>query len=184
MAYTLKLDEGFVCPSIAALRTTPNDKNKTAFLILTSGVAGSTYDGRGGLFIFDKNNTSPDNGATVVRPTGTTTGAWVRLDHGQDSIHFEQNGALVAGTFTKLVTRGGIYGTINAILGTAGSTTTTVAIQVNGVTAATATFAAAATTATITYTSGSTFSAADVNKISFVVTAGTGAANLALSIDA
>ena len=33
MAYTLKLDEGFVCPSIAALRTTPNDKNKTAFLM-------------------------------------------------------------------------------------------------------------------------------------------------------
>jgi hypothetical protein len=181
MALNLVREE-VVVGSAAALRATPNNAQHTKVVFLT-GLKAGVVDSHGGLFVYDPANTQVDNGTTVIRPTGVTVGAWVRLSRYQEIIHFDQAGALASGAFSRLVSRGGYYGSFVAKLGTAGSVASTVAIAINGTTVATITFAIAATVGTIAYVAGANFSAANGDKITFTVTAGTAAADLTLVLD-
>ena len=175
------IDETIVVASAADLRTNLTFGHKTVVALLTG--LNKVGDGHGGYFVYDPLNAQVDNAITVIRPTGVTTGAWVRLIKYQDTVHFEQNGGLIAGSFSRLVARGGYYGTSVAKLGTSGSTASTVAVAVNGTTVATITFAANATAGTIAYVAGTTISAANGAKFTFTVTAGTGAADLTMVLD-
>lgn len=175
------IDDIVVVGSAAALRTNPAYSHKNVATILT-GIT-KVGDSHGGHFVYDVTSTLADNGYTVIRPTGVTVGAWVRLSKYQDTVHFEQNGPLVGGSFSRLVARGGYYGSFFARLGTAGSSATTVGIAVDGVTVATITYASGATTGTISYVAGATLAALNGSKFTFTVTAGTNAADLTMVLD-
>jgi hypothetical protein len=161
------IDETIVVTSAADLRTNPTHAHKTAVVLLT-GLTKTLL---------------ADNGVTVIRPTGVTKGAWVRLSKYQDTVHIEQNGPVVNGSFSRLVARGGYYGSFFARLGTAGSTASTVGIAVDGVTVATVSFAANALVGTIAFVVGTSFAAINGSKFTFVISAGTNAADLTVVLD-
>lgn len=84
----------------------------------------------------------------------------------------------------SVVARGA--GKVNRVfsrLGTAGSSATTVVLKVNGTTVATFTIASGATQATTSWASGSSFPAFVGQQVEWTVTAGTGAADLAIALD-
>ena len=176
---TIQVDEILIATSIADLRTQAPITQSHELMY----VKGST--GSGGLYDFDPLSVLADNGSTVVQPSSITgAGRWVKVNKFQDDLRFEQYGALVAGSFTKLVVRGGYYPTTAAILGTAGTSASTVAVKVNGVTVVTITFAIAATVGTVAYAVGSNFSVNDGDKITYTVAPGAAAADLAVAISA
>ena len=175
------IDETIVVVSAADLRTNPTHSHKTVVALLT-GIT-KAGDSHGGYFVYDPLTALKDNGITVIRPTGVTTGAWVRLSKYQDTVHFEQNGTLVNGSFSRLVARGGYYGSFFARLGTAGSSASTVGVAVDGVTVATISFAANAVAGTIAYVVGTNFAAINGSKFTFVVSGGTNAADLTMVLD-
>ena len=175
------IDETIVVVSAADLRNNPNHPHKTVVALLTGLTKAG--DSHGGYFIYDLTTTLPDNGITVIRPNGVVAGAWVRISKYQDTVHFEQNGVLVNGSFSRLVARGGYYGSFVAKLGTAGTAASTVGISVNGISVATITFASGALIGTIIYVAGTNFAAINGSKFTFTVSAGTAAADLTMVLD-
>lgn len=102
----------------------------------------------------------------------------------QDVLDFAYAGALASAVVRQVVAVGGIFTKCQATLGTAGSTTTTVVIARNGTTVLTLTFAASATTPTLTWAAASQFICLPGRTITATITAGTGAADLAIAVSA
>lgn len=100
----------------------------------------------------------------------------------QPDITFQQPGTLTSGTLRYINSVGGIWSSCTATLGTAGSVATTVVIARNGTTVATITFAIGATAGTIAWAAGASFCALPGRTFTAAVTAGAGAADLAIAI--
>lgn len=60
-------------PTIAALRTFTGQSQNMAIMVEGSAAAG---DGGAGSYFWNSTDVTPDNGTTVIQPTGIATGRW------------------------------------------------------------------------------------------------------------
>jgi hypothetical protein len=74
-----------VCSNIAQLRSFIAKSD------MQVSVAGSISpgDGGGGIYYWNANSTGPDNGTTIIVPTGSLQGAWVLLSSGGSPTPFD-----------------------------------------------------------------------------------------------
>jgi hypothetical protein len=133
---------------------------------------------------FSNNGLQISQVADFTMPTGSYEVLVVgqARDTSQPPISFYSNGVLSNQTLRMMTSGGGIYSTIYATLGTAGTTPTTIVIAKSGTTVVTLTFAANSTTPTIVWASGTSFCTTIGKVFTATITAGTGASDLAISM--
>ena len=100
------------CPTSAALRSFVGKANMTVALL---GVS-APNDGNGGEFYWSASATAPDDNTNVIRPSGMTVGAWLRVTTVSATIPTITLSGDVAGSGTTAITT--TLATVNTNVGT------------------------------------------------------------------
>ena len=129
-------------------------------------------------------NQTADFSTTGTQAILVATGAQRAATQNPQIIQFDAAGTLASVTLTRAITRGGLYSKVSAFLGTAGTVASTIVLAADGVTFATVTFAISATSGTVAWASGSSAQIRASQKITAAITAGTGAADMSIALDA
>lgn len=64
-----------LCTTAVVLRSFPGAPNMTIYLLGTNSVG----DGGAGIFYWNSSSIAPDDGTSVIVPTGVSQGAWLRI---------------------------------------------------------------------------------------------------------